>query len=356
MQLLEIVGTYFATARRPDNPGEYQIAIDIARRLLFDADADARRRVAEILARQPGAPIELVDVLAHDDPAIARPLLAASSVIGDGELLEIATRRSVEHRLAIATRSHVSEALCHALLSTDEDTVACTLLDNPGARISRQCLERCVERSREVAALQPALARRRDLDADLVARLLTFIPDTLRCDIRAPQALATDSTTASAHEPPAPGCGTGEPGDSDAPTAKTRIAAALAARRIGDPSSLVTLLRAGNRLVFEAAFAELTSLPPEVARRVIHESGNRPLAVACKAAGVHRSHFVGLLALLRQGGQGGRQIPPAELEDAARFFDAIDREAAEQTLARWRQRTVPARGRGMNGRRIASCA
>jgi uncharacterized protein (DUF2336 family) len=338
MQLLEIVGTYFATARRPDNPGEYQIAIDIARRLLFDADADARRRVAEILARQPGAPIELVDVLAHDDPAIARPLLAASSVIGDGELLEIATRRSVEHRLAIATRSHVSEALCHALLSTDEDTVACTLLDNPGARISRQCLERCVERSREVAALQPALARRRDLD------------------IRAPQALATDSTTASAHEPPAPGCGTGEPGDSDAPTAKTRIAAALAARRIGDPSSLVTLLRAGNRLVFEAAFAELTSLPPEVARRVIHESGNRPLAVACKAAGVHRSHFVGLLALLRQGGQGGRQIPPAELEDAARFFDAIDREAAEQTLARWRQRTVPARGRGMNGRRIASCA
>jgi uncharacterized protein (DUF2336 family) len=105
MQLLELVGTYFATARRPDNPGEYQIAIDIARRLLFDADMDARRRVAEILARQPDAPIELVDVLAHDDPAIARPLLAASSVLGDAELLEIAGASSTVLRSRPAATS-----------------------------------------------------------------------------------------------------------------------------------------------------------------------------------------------------------------------------------------------------------
>jgi uncharacterized protein (DUF2336 family) len=353
MQLLELVGTYFANARRPENPGEYQIAIDIARRLLFDADADARRRVAEILARQPGAPLELVDVLAHDEPAIARPLLSASPVLGDPELLEVATRRSIDHRLAIATRSQLSETLCRALLGTDEDAVACTLLDNPGARISRQCLERCVERSRDAAALQPALARRQGLDADLIARLLVFLPDALRRDMRSPEAVAMDIASRNDAKQ---GGRDDETRDHEAHVAKTRIAAAMAARRIGDPSSLVTLLRAGNRLVFEAAFAELTSLPPEVARRVLHESGNRPLAVACKAAGVQRSHFVGMLSLLRQGGSEGGTIAPAELEDAARFFDAIDRISAEQTLARWRHRTVPTRGRSVNGRRIASYA
>ena len=343
MQLLELVGTYFATARQPENPGEYQIAIDIARKLLFEADKDARRRVAEILARQPGAPRDLVDILAHDDPVVARPLLSTSTVLGDAELLDVATRRTVEHRLAIAMRSQVSEAVCRVLLGPDEDTVACTLLGNPGARISRSCLERCVDRARDAAALQPPLARRHGLDADLVARLLAFLPDTLRREIRDNADMFADTGHALPH-------------GTDRPIAKTRIAAALAARRAADPSSLVTLLRGGNRLVFEAAFAELVSLPTDVARRVLHDPGNRPLAVACKAAGVNRSHFVNLLALLRQGGPDGRRIQPAEVEDAAHFFDAIDRETARHTVSRWRQRTMPARSRSLNGQSAASCA
>lgn len=343
MQLLELVGTYFATARRPENPGEYQIAIDIARKLLFDADTDARRRVAEILARQPSAPLELVDILAHDDPTIARPLLSASPVLGDAELLDVATRRTVEHRLAIATRSQVSEALCRVLLATDEDAIACTLLGNPGARISRSCLERCVERARGSAALQSALTRRRDLGADLIARLLAFLPDMLRRELQDSAQMSADA-------------GHPSPRGGDMPVAAARIAAALAARRAADPSSLVTLLRCGNRQVFEAAFAELTSLPTDVARRVLHDPGNRPLAVACKAAGVNRSHFVSLLALLRQGSPSGRQMPPVEVDDAADFFDAIDRDAARHTVSRWRHRTTAERSRSLNGPRAASCA
>jgi hypothetical protein len=61
-----------------------------------------------------------------------------------------------------------------------------------------------------------------------VARLLTFVPDTLRCEIRARQTIGMEHPAPSSSEPPASAGGLGETGDDDAPVAKTRIAAALA--------------------------------------------------------------------------------------------------------------------------------
>lgn len=353
MHLVEVIGNFFATPLRPENAQEHRIATRIVRDLLREASIEVRRRVAEKLAWQPGAPLELIIELAHDDDSVARPLLIESAALGDTELLEVAQQRSIRHRLAIAMRREVSEAICRMLIESGEGEVAAALLENPGARIPEDCLENLVERSREEDRLHEPLVHRRDLPPALAARLVAWVSDALRRDILRHFPVAPEMVDAAIRDVVV---ALKREMEEQVPGSASRIAEAVTAHRADDPGNLLALLRSGNVALFEAMFAQMTDLPAQVARRVIYETGGRPLAVACRAIGAQKVQYAGILLLVRQARPGDQAIEPTELQSAMAFFDNVDRTEALRILQELRAPGARALGRSLAGGHDASAA
>ena len=72
-------------------------------------EAEARAHVAKLLAPLGRAPGTVVVKLANDDIEVAKPLLEFSNVLSDDDLIDIISRQSEEHRVAIAGRANVPE-------------------------------------------------------------------------------------------------------------------------------------------------------------------------------------------------------------------------------------------------------
>src|SRR5262245_5077719 len=80
---------------------------DVLSRLLADVDPQVRGELSYRLAPIGNAPIEVSRRLAHDDIAIAEPLLRNSTRLTEADLLAIAQTKGPPHLLAIAARAGI---------------------------------------------------------------------------------------------------------------------------------------------------------------------------------------------------------------------------------------------------------
>lgn len=343
-RLVDSLGAFVVDRTENHSPAEQALAGDILRKLLHETELTVRRRLAERLAKEKLAPFDLVLELARDDIEVARPVLLESDVLRDSELVEVIQQKTMQHRLAIAMRQRVSEAVSAALVDSDEDEVAKTLLENPGAKIGRDSFEKLVERSRRSVPLHEPLLRRTDLEPELAGRMYAWVSAALRRHIAQnfdvdPSLLdraIEDSLDAVAADH-AKRAADGGPDQ--------RIAAALVDRKDDDPSLLLNLLRAGEVALFEAMFARLTGLKPTLARRAIYEPGGRALAVACRASGIEKPIYAAIFLLARKARPGDKSVDPKELPGALSFYDSLTEHAAAGMLATLRQATESRRAR-----------
>eukprot|EP01035_Chromulina_nebulosa_P003229 gene3229-4399_t len=79
-------------------------------------EVEARTHVAKLLAPLDRAPGNVVNKLANDTIEVAAPLLEFSNVLSDDDLIEIVTKQSEEHRVAIAGRTNVPERVGDAIV------------------------------------------------------------------------------------------------------------------------------------------------------------------------------------------------------------------------------------------------
>ena len=329
--IVDSLGAFIVDPAHKQSATERGLATDILRQLLRDAEMAVRRKLAERLAPEPNAPLDLVIQLASDDAEVARPVLLESLALRDADLIEVVQQCTMQHRLSIAMRKQVSEDLSTALVSVGELDVARTLLENPGAKIGRGSYEKLVERSRQDVPLQEPLVRRPDLDPMLASRMCAWVSVELRryivrnfeVDPALVDQAIRDSLAAVA----------ADHADRRVSGAVTeRIAAALTQTRGEAPSVLLDLLRAGEIGLFEAMFARITGLKPVVARRAIYEPGGRALAVACRASDIEKPIFAAIFLLARQARPGDKSVDPKELPTALSFFDTLDMSAARHSL------------------------
>ena len=94
----------------PFSPRELDIATDILRKLVHEAEVAVRQRMADRLARDRRAPRDLVLALANDDILVARPVLAMSAALRDRDLIEIVRHKTKQHQLAVAAREEIGRA------------------------------------------------------------------------------------------------------------------------------------------------------------------------------------------------------------------------------------------------------
>ncbi|HST90674.1 MAG TPA: DUF2336 domain-containing protein [Brevundimonas sp.] len=148
--------------------------------LARQAEREVRKVLAERLANADWAPPALVNVLALDEIEIARPVLAASPILKDDDLLRIMIEASLEHQIAIARRPHISGRVADAVIARGEPAVLTALATNPTAELSVEGLRRLVEHSRRVAALRAPLTRHPRLTEALAEQLYQWVGAALR--------------------------------------------------------------------------------------------------------------------------------------------------------------------------------
>ena len=106
-----------------------------------------RRELSERLALEPNAPHGVISMLANDKIEVAGPILEHSTVLEDMDLLEVIRRQGQDHLRAISARETVSSQVVDALVSKGDNKVLVTLVNNSGASISRNSMDRIVARA-----------------------------------------------------------------------------------------------------------------------------------------------------------------------------------------------------------------
>lgn len=161
-------------------PRERRMAEGILGLLAADVADEVRESLAEHIKHSPLLPRSLALSLAQDIESVALPILRASDVLTDEDLIAIVQAGSEAKQFAIAERRTVSEAVSHALMETGRRGVVCVLLANDGAEISAVSLETALETFQDDEDVAALMVERRSLPLGVTERLVSTLSETLR--------------------------------------------------------------------------------------------------------------------------------------------------------------------------------
>lgn len=304
--------------------------------LISEVEHDVRARLAERIANADWAPHALASVLSLDDIEIARPVIARSPLLGDADLMRLLIDTTLEHRIAVARRPDLPEAVADAAVALAEPEVLSALARNGSARLSPQAMETLVLSARELADLRAPLARHGRLSEALASLLYGWVGSALREVLTArfriePGELDQALTEAlrwsydGQARPPAFGGAAGREQMDE------RLAAKLHASDQLRPGTLVRALKDDKLGLFEAGLALLIGLPAATVRRAIRSDRPELLALACASVGIDRVVYPSILTDLRRLTGGW---PRTGKDSARRVLDAfVDHDAASARAA-----------------------
>lgn len=315
---------------------ERAMMTDILRQLVKDVETAIRKSVAERLAEVPGAPRSLMKDLANDEIEIAWPVLRSSAVLEDVDLVEVIQQRTQEHRLAIAQRGDLSEAVSTALLKAaeGETDVVVSLLRNQNARLSRAAMEYLTEEAKRVNSFQEPLLSRHELPEDLARRLFTYVSAALRTHIVSRYDLPAETVDDLLEETVAAELTRPLPKD-------TRRAMALVEEmeRNGmvGPPLLLKAVQAGHVMVFGRVMEKLAGISHRMALRILFESAGEGLAVLCRGLDVAKPEFIEIYTVARKSRPHNPESVRKEGRRLMSLYDAITKDAALKVMKRWKR-------------------
>ena len=276
---------------------------DVFMSLVGRVERDIRARLAEKLARASWVPHELVVLLARDEIDVARPLIAASPVLADQDLIRLLAEAAIDHQIEVARRPHLGTPVVSAILDQASPEVLTSLAGNSTAKVTPLAMERLVAFSQTVAAMRAPLSRHPDLTLDLGAMLYAWVGETLRrslADRFAVEGPAFEQAVASAVSEARGAPGDGMSLETDERAAMDRrVVEKLKAGRQLRPGLLLRALRDRKLTLFTIALAELGDFTTDQVRQAMDAASPELLSLACAAVGVDRGAFPSLLSLLR---------------------------------------------------------
>jgi len=314
--------------------------------LVAGAEQDIRLALAEKLADAVWPPHALIAALAHDDIDIARPVIAASPVLGDSDLVKLLVEATVEHQIEVARRPSIGPPVVERIVSRAQPAVMTALASNDTADIAPEAMAKLVEASREIASMRSPLARHPRLTEDMAQRLYAWVGQSLRSAIvarfRVDQGVLDAALQAAVGQ--AQVLPLRDPGlsKSIASTEQLEMERRLIAKlhEAGQlrPSYMLRSLREQRLSLFQISLATLGGYTTEDVRRALDADRADLLAMACAGVGVDRSAFATVLALVRELNGG---YPKGDNEKARRAFDAFGVDRADQAATAFRMAMAP---------------
>ncbi|MFL5296555.1 MAG: DUF2336 domain-containing protein [Phenylobacterium sp.] len=283
--------------------------------LVAGAERDIRKRLAEKLSTADWAPPAMINVLALDEIEIARPIIAASPVLKDADLIRLLVEATIEHQIAVARRPDIGADVVSAILRAAEPAVMTALAANHSAEVGPAEMAELVLASREIVALRSPLARHPRLTGELALQLYAWVGQALRQSLAdrfrmdpglLDQALVRSITEAHAATP----AGRALPvfaRDGEREAMEHRLVEKLHAAGQLRAGYLVRALQEGRLSLFVIALATLGRFEVEQVNRVIDSERPELLGLACAAVGIDRSVFPSMLEMIRSlnGGRPG---------------------------------------------------
>jgi uncharacterized protein (DUF2336 family) len=304
---------------------ERMLMREILLRLARDVEMAIRIKLAEKLADDEKAPADLILLLCDDKIEVARPIILRSRKLTDSDILKFVNDASVAHQTACAERPNIGEPVTSALARLDAEPVLIALVRNATARITPGTFETLVEKSKKIAAIQEPLAKREDLPSPLATQMCGWVSDALKTYIvqghRLPPEAIAKSLGQAAQSIAQPGS------KHDVSESSRKLVDKLAAAGQLKAGFLLRVLHQGQMDMFETAFAKLLGVDLPSMRRLLYENGPRPVALACRAAGIDKCVFSTVFNLSRQARGQRPTLGPAEraeIEDVFATFTKTD--------------------------------
>jgi len=268
---------------------ETKLAQDILGLLVRDVSASVREALSLSLCRIPGAPHHIVCALAKDIDSIALPVLEYSSVLTEEDLIDLAISGTSSRQCAIARRADIQPPLSDALVNAGDSNAIKTLIENSRAAIRSETFERIIVTHGEDETIAEPLARRADVPALLVEKLIRVASARLRTylierhGIDAERAQWLESRTR-------------ERSLSDMMDVMNAADMMKLARRLAEDHRLTPNLvfRAaclGEMPFVEASFAQMAGIPEVRAWKLIHDVGALGFRALYARAGMPENMF-----------------------------------------------------------------
>lgn len=259
-------------------------AIALLEKLATDELPRVRMIVATEIAGCPTVPLALARRLARDaEIAVCGPILEYSPLLSDEDLIEIiATSEAEGAAAAVARRACVSTSVSDAVVSSRDETAIGELLENKGARIREDTMERVIARAPGFKTWHKPLVVRPELSMRAMRRIATFVSRALVDELRRTHDLDKETadwlkTRAQTRI---------EQGEEEAEAApREDIREAYAAGRLGD-ELVVEAATTSQRASVLLALSLLAGVPAESIEQVISAQSGRGIAALCWKGGL----------------------------------------------------------------------
>lgn len=153
---------------------EKDIAIEIFRVLMRDAEIKVREILSQHLKESSDIPHDVALTLARDVETVAIPMLEFSEVLGETDFATIIRlSRNLGKLSAIARRRYVSYEVSDMLLSMEEPELSSALFRNRNANIHEDSILRQIELMAEEESVIDALIERGGLPLSCVEKMFT---------------------------------------------------------------------------------------------------------------------------------------------------------------------------------------
>lgn len=294
------------------SPEELQLAEQIFKVMMRDAEVRVREALAVNLKHNPLLPHDVAVSLAKDVDAVALPVLSVSDVLTAEDLVEIVRTQGTPARLdAVAGRKHVAEEVSDAIVDIGSESVVAKLLANTGAAFAEPTLHRVVDKFGDSENIQDPLVHRAALPVTISERLVSRVADHLRAHILSKHEISPDVAVdiiLQSRERATVGLAMG--------VADEGLASLVRQLLSNDRLTGSLVLRAicmGNLRFFEHALSILSRVPLSNVRTLIHDPGGRGFQTIWTKAELPDSHYRATRAALEAVGQtelDGRALDP----------------------------------------------
>lgn len=288
------------------NAFERAVAGDLLVDVLRPAPLEERRRVSLRLAPLGELPDALKRLLIRDEPQVAAPLLEDCAALSDADLIGCARDATTQHRMMMAARRDLSEAVTDTLLSWGEEAVIAAVLANFSARLTQTSLEGVIALSRSSRDLCTALLKRPEMRPSGAYVMFWWCGPADRRLILQRFAVSREVMQTSVEDVFAMAAAEGW-NDPVARKAlqfierRQRNRAAIEKSPFTDLEAAVTAAATqglSRELVSEIGY--LSGVKPLTAAKIMGDPGGEPVAILCKATGLTRPNLLALWRSMRR--------------------------------------------------------
>lgn len=276
------------------SPSELELAQEIFRLMVRDAEVRVREALSANLKSNPLLPRDIAMDLARDVESVSIPMIEVSEVLTTEDLIEIVKSQSPSKQIAVAGRRTIHSDVADMLVDTGNQDVVARLVANPGAHLTEPCIHKVVDHFGDIEAIQEPLVKRPVLPVTVAERLVTKVANHLRGQLLSRHKISPDlaaDLVLQSRERATVGLAFGASDD--------EVEALVGQLALNDrltPSLVLRAICMGNLKFFEQALARLAGVPLANARLLAHDPGGSGLDTLCKRAELPASIFAAIKA------------------------------------------------------------